>query len=40
MDSNGQINHVIQYVGTLPDISEHSNHDIGEVSIAVFMWIH
>jgi len=30
IDSAGEINHVIQYIATLPDISEHSNHDIGE----------
>ena len=23
--------HVINYVGTLPEISEHTNHEIGEV---------
>lgn len=30
LSNNGQIEHTIQFIGTLPDISEHSNHDIGE----------
>ena len=29
--NGGHLVHMINYIGTLPDISEHSNHPIGEV---------
>lgn len=32
MNSKGSIEHVVQFIGTLPDISDHCNHDIGVVS--------
>lgn len=34
--NGGHLVHMINYIGTLPDISEHSNHPIGEVREIIF----
>ncbi|XP_065649898.1 uncharacterized protein LOC101235563 isoform X3 [Hydra vulgaris] len=31
--SEGKLDHIIEYIGTLPDIFEHTNHEIGENTV-------
>ena len=32
LESKGELNHIIQYIGTLPNLMEHKDHNLGVVS--------